>query len=196
MSEHFDIERVCEATQSAICDLGFSMPWRVRLRAAELLLTHLLSVPPEVKLVCAIAYGQSAMARIGTPLFPRTAEELVRLRDSAGPAMLMLGQDQHHALLVVDEQIAVELGSWNDYRDPGVLLRPFTRTLAEPLIDRAVVDDLADGVGVVYLVRPGRSLAPLNRLHELMARQLAHAAAPNVRWRLDAPPDRATERSA
>lgn len=181
------ILRVCEAVQSAVSDIGFDMPWRVRLRAAELLIAALVGAAPEVALVYGVAYGRLALARIGRPLFPRTAAELVQLRSRAGPAMLMLGQDQSHGVLVVDERVVIELVSWHDFRDPGVMLQPFVRRLGEPIEDEFVFDALAGKTGVVYRARSGRSLTPLNRLHEQMARQLAHAAASNVRWRLDAP---------
>lgn len=185
-----DAEHVSSIVCAAVADFGLGMGWRVRMRAAELLLTHLAGTQVRVQVVRAVAYGHSAFHRHGLPLIPRSEAELQRFYDRAGAAALVLGYDQPHAVLIIDDRVLVESFSWNDHSDPGVLLQPFVRDLGPDPEARFTVTDVACGGAAAYERIPYGVLAPLNRQYEQMALQLARACAPRVRWQLDASPAR------
>jgi hypothetical protein len=166
------------------------MGWHVRLRAAQLLLIHLAGVEPRIQRVRGVVYGRSALHRLGSPLVPETEAELAQFREQVGPAMLLLGHDEPHAVLVAEDRYLVELYSWNDHNDPGVLIQPYARDLGTNSGPRVTVEDVASGGVAVYELLPGASLPALNRMYEQMAVQLARAAAPRVRWQLDSAPQR------
>lgn len=182
------VESACSIVCSAVADLGYAMGWHVRLRAAELLLVHLVGVAPRVQRVRSAVYGMSALHRLGgsVPL-PESETELARLTDKVGPAMLLIGYDEPHAVLVVDDRILIELFSWSDHVDPGALMQPFAREIGKDAGSRFTIPDVASGGAAAYELLEGASLPPLNRMYEQMALQLARAAAPRVRWQLDAP---------
>ncbi len=178
------IEDVCVAVNAAISDLGFAASWHVRLRAAQLLIAHITQSLPTVQVVRGIAYGRSALFRLGEPMLPQTDLEMVHYRERVGPAMLLLGFDQLHAVLIVGGHVLVELASWNDHDDPGVLMQPFVRVMPPEVDERFVVDGISTGAAIAYQ-RVDDVLPPLNRTYEQMARQLATSCAPRIRWQLD-----------
>ena len=175
------LEAACAAVCDAVADIGFASSWRVRLRAAELLIGQLTQTEPNVQVVRAVVYGRSAAWRLRGGPIPS-------FRDQVGPAMLVLGtDDERHAVLVVSGTVLMELASWNDHDDPGVLIRPFVHSLPANCGPRIVVDGASSGATLVYQFNPSATLDPLNRTYEHLARQLARAAAPRVRWSLDSP---------
>ncbi len=187
MSRATSLHQACTIVCSAVADVGSSKGWHVRLRAAQLLLIHLVGVEPRVQRVRAAVYGMSAMYRLGHPLLPRTDADFIRIRDRCGPAMLLLGYDMPHAVLVVEGRVLIELFAWTDHSDPGVLIEPFVRDLGDDAAERLTVEDVACGGAAAYEFLRGAAVPTLNRLHEQMAMELARAAAPRVRWQLDSP---------
>lgn len=182
------LERACAVVCDAVADVGFAYSWRLRLRAAELLIRELTQTEPNVQIVRAVAYGRSAILRLGGAPIPGSDTELAHYRHQVGPAMLVLGSDdEQHAVLVIAGSVLMELTLWNDHDDPGVLIRPFVH--APHGIDgpRFVADGVSSGATVAYEVVPNANLEPLNRTYEQIARQLAWNAAPRVRWSLNSP---------
>lgn len=178
------LENTCLAVIDAVDDLGFSAPWHVRFRAAQLLIAHITQSVPTVQVVRGIVYGRSALFRLGGALIPRTQEELAQFHEQVGPALVLLGYDQPHAVLIVGPYV-VELTCWNDHDDPGVLIHPFVGQLPVEPSDEVVIDDVPIGAAVAYQLQRGETLPSLNRTYEQMARQLAASAAPRIRWQLD-----------
>jgi hypothetical protein len=181
------LRSTCEAVCAAVADIGFHAGWHVKLRATELLLEQLVDANVHVMVVRAVAYGRSATHRLGGALIPESDAELEQFREQVGPAMLTLGHDVAHAVLVIDRTLIIELASWLDHDDPGVMLQPFVAWLPADSQKRIVVEGLTYGVSVVYQPVPTAALEPLNRTYEQIARQLAWNAAPRVRWSLDSP---------
>jgi len=182
------LEFACQTVCAAVADIGFASSWRVRLRAAELLIGELTQTVPSVQVVRAVAYGRSAVWRLGGAPIPASDVEFAHYRHQVGPAMLVLGtDDEQQAVLIIADSVMMELASWNDHDDPGVLIRPFVyapRSIDGP---RFVVEGVSSGATVAYELVPNATLDPLNRTYEQLARQLARAAAPRVRWSLDSP---------
>lgn len=187
MTPAISLQQACTIVCNAVSDLGSGKGWHVRLRAAQLLLIHLVGVEPRVQRVRAAVYGMSAMHRLGHPLLPRTDADFIRIRDRGGPAMLLLGYDVPHAVLVIEGRVLMELFAWNDHNDPGVLIEPFARDLGDDAGELLTVSDVACGGAAAYELLRGAAVPSLNRLHEQMAMDLARAAAPRVRWQLDSP---------
>ncbi len=178
------LEDVCIAVVDAVAEAGYAVSWHVRFRAAQLLIAHITQSVPNVRVVRGIVYGRSALFRLGGALIPRTDAELAQFDDQVGPAMVLLGYDQPHAVLVVGPHV-MDLAYWNDHDDPGVLIHPFVGRLPAEPSDEAVIEDLPMGTAVAYQFLPEETLPALNRTYEQMARQLAASAAPRVRWHLD-----------
>ena len=195
MSAPADLRSTCDAICTVLADAGSATSWRVRLHAAEMLITQFTDASVEVLVVRAIAYGRAATLRLGGAMLPTSDAERAHIREQVGPAMLALGYDDHHAVLVVNGQLIMDVASWHDHHDPGVLLYPYVAELDLAAPAPVVIEGLPYGVAIVYDAVPATTLAMLTREHRRLVHELAASAAPRVRWRLDSPPT-LTERSA
>jgi hypothetical protein len=52
------LENACLAVVDAIAEVGYAVGWRVRFRAAQLLIAHLTQSMPTVQVVRGIVYGR------------------------------------------------------------------------------------------------------------------------------------------
>lgn len=163
--------RACADACDIITDIGAPDSWQVRMLAAQLLIHDLTGITPQILPVRAVAYGRSAVHRLGGALMPRTDAELAHFREQAGPAMTPLGQHGIHAVLVIDELI-IELATSNDHHGSGVILTPFAAPLSRGRPALWTIDGLRFGVTVIYEHLPEAVLSPMSAADEASAHQL------------------------
>jgi len=95
-----------------------------RISATIVLIERLTGIEAEVLPVRAVLYSRSAVNRLGGAMMPAHAGEIAHFREQVGPAMILLGIDQPHAVLLAAD-LMIELADSAQWAQRGVLLHPF-----------------------------------------------------------------------
>lgn len=159
---------LCHALCEQLSLVAPTPPHAVRLAAVALTLEGLTGTTPSVVPVRAALYGRAAVLRLGGAHLPTHQGEIDHFREQVGPAMILLGFDEPHAVLQLDG-IYIEVADASDWGGRGVLLRPFPHAI--PDSDTWTAEGLRHGATITYQRLDAQSV---NLTVDADARGLAH----------------------